>query len=158
RSCAAVQDAAQVQFEALLDDAARGRTENIRRALEQDRTLASRRGTDNHTLAWVATYRNRPKILELTLKAGGDCKGPACDPSDATMACDAVEMGTSVAVTPLAIAKKWRPALVAPLREHGAVDDVFTAAWLGDVPALRDDLARDPRLVYLIDPADDFQE
>ena len=30
------------------------------------RTLASRRGIHNRTLAWVATYRNRPKILELS--------------------------------------------------------------------------------------------
>jgi truncated hemoglobin YjbI len=72
KSCDAVQDAAQVQFEKVLNDAAKGRTDNVRMALEKDRSLASRRGTDNRTLAWVATYRNRPKILELTLKAGAD--------------------------------------------------------------------------------------
>ena len=134
KSCDAVQDMAQVQFETLLNDAAKGRTENVREALEKDRTLANRRGMDNRTLAWVATYRNRPEILELTLKAGGDCNTPACDPMRATMACDVVHMGTGVAVTPLAIARKWHPALVAPLVEHGAIDDVFTAAWLGDLP------------------------
>src|SRR5437899_507242 len=112
----------------------------------------------NRTLAWVATYRNRPDILELTLKAGADCNTPACDPMHATMACDHVHMGTGVAVTPLAIAKKWQPALVAPLVEHGAVDDVFTAAWLGDLPALRGQVERHPELVNAIDPADDFQE
>ena len=76
----------------------------------------------------------------------------------ATMACDDVHMGTGVAVTPLAIAKKWQPALVAPLVEHGAIDDVFTAAWLGDLPALRGHVDRNPELVNAIDPADDFQE
>jgi ankyrin repeat protein len=111
KSCASVQDPAQVQFETLLNDAAQGHTENVRKAVAKDRTLASRRGMDNRTLAWVATYRNRPKILELTLKAGGDCNTPACDPMRATMACDDVQMGTGVAVTPLAIAKKWQPAL-----------------------------------------------
>ena len=131
---------------------------NVRKALEKDRSLASRRGTHNRTLAWVATYRNRPKILELTLEAGADCNTPACDPMRATMACDVVQMGTGVAVTPLAIARKWRPALVAPLVEHGAIDDVFTAAWLGDLPALRGHLDRNPELVHAIDPADDFQE
>ena len=158
RSCDAVQDAAQVQFETLLNDAAKGRTESVRKALEKDRTLASRRGMHNRTLAWVATYRNRPKILELALKAGGDCNAPACDPMHATMACDDVRMGTGVAVTPLAIAKKWQPALVAPLVEHGAIDDVFTAAWLGDLPALRGHVDRNPELVHAIDPVDDFQE
>jgi len=67
-------------------------------------------------------------------------------------------MGTPVAVTPLAIAKKWQPALVEPLVEHGAKGDVFTAAWLGDLPALRRHIERHPELVNAIDPADDFQE
>jgi ankyrin repeat protein len=158
RSCDGVKDAAQVQFETLLSDAAKGRTENVRKALENNPTLASRRGLDNHTLTWVATYRNRPKILELALKAGADCNTPACDPMHATMACDDIQMGTGVAVTPLAIAKKWQPALVAPLVEHGAVDDVFTAAWLGDLAALCVHVERNPELVNAIDPADDFKE
>src|SRR5437660_2520750 len=76
KSCAAVQDAAQVQFETLLNDAAKGRTENVRKALAKDPALASRRGLHNHTLAWIATYRNRPKILELMLQAGADCNTP----------------------------------------------------------------------------------
>jgi ankyrin repeat protein/truncated hemoglobin YjbI len=158
KSCDAVQDPVQVQFETLLSDAEKGRTESVRKALEQDRTLASRRGIHNRTLAWVATYRNRPILLDLTLKAGADCNTPACDPMQATMACDIVHMGTGVAVTPLAIAKKWYPALVAPLVQHGALDDVFTAAWLGDLPALRGHVDRNPELVNALDPADDFQE
>jgi ankyrin repeat protein/truncated hemoglobin YjbI len=158
KSCAAIQDATQVHFEALLANAAKGRAENVRMAIDTDRTLARRRGTDNRTLAWVATYANRPKILELVLQAGGDCNTPACDPLHATMACDVVHIGTALAVTPLAIAKKWRPALVDLLVEHGAIDDVFTAAWLGDLPALRAHLDRNPELTNALDPADDFQE
>jgi ankyrin repeat protein/truncated hemoglobin YjbI len=158
RGCDAVQDAAQVQLETLLDDAAKGRTEKVRKALAKDPAVAGRRGLHSRTLVWVATYRNRPKILELALKAGGDCNTPACDPVHATMACDHVRMGTGVAVTPLAIAKKWRPALVEPLGAHGAKDDVFTAAWLGDLPALRGQVERHPGLVNATDPADDFQE
>ena len=158
KGCDAVQDPAQVHFEKLLDDAAKGRTERVREALEHDRSVASRRGTDNRTLAWVATYRNRPNILELVLDAGADCNTPACDPLRATMACDVVQLGTGVAVTPLAIARKSRPALIAPLLEHGAIDDVFTAAWLGDLPALCGHLDRNPDLVHAIDPAEDFQE
>ena len=158
KSCDAVQDPVQVQFEALLNDAAQGRTANVSQALEQNSTLASRRGMHNRTLAWIATYRNRPQILELTLKARGDCHSPACDPMQATMACDKVHLGTGVSVTPLAIAKKWRPALVETLIEHGAIDDVFSAAWLGDLPALRAYVDRHPELVNVIDPADDFQE
>jgi ankyrin repeat protein len=47
---------------------------------------------------------------------------------------------------------------VGPLVEHGARDDVFTAAWLGDLPALRGHVERHPELVNAVDPADDFQE
>lgn len=155
RSCDAVQDAAQVRFETLLVDAAKGRTETVRKALAKDPALAGRRGTHNRTLAWVATYRNRPSIFDLALKVGGDCNTPACDPMHATMACDGVRMGTAVAVTPLALAKKWHPA---PLVAYGAKDDVFTAAWLGDLPALRRHAERNPELVNAVDPADDFQE
>src|SRR5262249_7482665 len=100
----------------------------------------------------------RPTILDLTLKAGADCNTPACDPLHASLACNDVRMGTGVAVTPLAIAKKWQPALVALLREQGAIDDVFTAAWLGALPALRGHVDRQAEFVNAIDPADDFQE
>jgi ankyrin repeat protein/truncated hemoglobin YjbI len=158
KTCDAVQDRVQVQFESLLSDAAKGRTEVVRKALEQDRTLARRRGMENRTLAWVATYHNRPNILKLVLEADGDCNTPACDPTHATMACDIVRLGTGVSVTALAIAKKWQPGLVAPLVARGAIDDVFTAAWLGDLPALRGHLVRNQELVNAIDPADDFQE
>jgi ankyrin repeat protein len=153
-----LQDSTQLQFETLLNDAAKGRSENVRKALERDQTLASRRGMHNRTLAWIATYRNRPNILELTLKAGADCNAPACDPMNATMACDNVQMGTGVAVTPLAIAKKWQPALVGPLVDHGAIDDVFTAAWLGDLAALRGHVDCNPEFVNAVDPVEDFGE
>lgn len=158
RTCDAVQDVAQVRFETLLAAAAKGRTEDVRLALQKNPALAACRGIDNRTLAWVATYHSRPKILDLVLKAAGACNSPACDPLQATMACDIVHLGTGVSVTPLAIAKKWHPALVATLIEHGAIDDVFTAAWLGDLPALRAHLDCHPELVSAIDPADDFQE
>src|SRR5262249_33786572 len=92
RGCDAVQDVARGQFETRLADAARGRTDGVRKALAKDPALASRRGMHNRTLAWVATYRNRPKSLELALKAGGDCNTPACDPMHATMACDHVHL------------------------------------------------------------------
>jgi ankyrin repeat protein len=42
--------------------------------------------------------------------------------------------------------------------EHGALDDVFTAAWLGDLTSLRGYIDRNSKLVRAIDPADDFKE
>jgi ankyrin repeat protein/truncated hemoglobin YjbI len=158
RSCDGVQDPAQVRLASLLGDAAKGRTEDVRKALRKDPTLASARGLNGQTLVWVAAYRNRPKILEMALKADGNPNTPACDPMETTMACDVVHLGTGVCVTPLALAKKWHPGLVPKLIEHGAIDDVFTAAWLGKLDALRKYLDSNPKLADAIDPADDYQE
>src|SRR6185295_4926300 len=119
--------------------------------------LASARGLNGQTLVWMAVYRNRPKILEAALKADSSPNLPGCDPIQTTMACDDVHLGTGVSVTPLALAKKWQPALVPTLIEHGAIDDVFTAAWLGDRASLREFLDRSPQLAGAIDPADDYQ-
>ena len=47
----------------------------------------------------------------------------------------------------LPVAKKWQPAIVTPLVEHGAIDGAFMAARLGDLPALRGDVALIPKLV-----------
>jgi hemoglobin len=115
RSCDAVQDSVQVRFEELLQDAARGRIDEVRRAIAEGPDSVRRLGSENRSLVWVAVYHNRPKILKLALAEGADCNTPACDPLRATMACDRVHLGTGVSVTPLAIAKKMRNELVAPL-------------------------------------------
>lgn len=158
RSCGSVQEPGQVRLQALLADAVRGRTERVHETLENDPSLARGGGTDGQTVAWVAAYRNRPEILSLALAAGADPNAPACDPLQATMACDDVHLGTGVSVTPLALARKWHPALVERLIDRGALDDVFTAAWLGAPEALRVHLDRRPALVHAFDPADDYQE
>lgn len=158
KTCDAVQDERQVCFEAVLADVTKGRTANVLAALREDRTLARSRGEGHRSLVWEAIYRDRPKILEVLLNLDADLDSPACDLTRATLACDKIEWGTTVSVTPLAIARKWRPKWVAPLVEHGAIDDVFTAAWVGDPVALRGHLERNPNLAGAIDPADDFQE
>jgi ankyrin repeat protein/truncated hemoglobin YjbI len=158
RDCRGVLETSQVRLAALLSDSAKGRTDEIRKALKKDPALARARGLNGQTLVWVAVYRNRPKILQAALEADGSPNLPGCDPLQTTMACDDVHVGTGVSVTPLALAKRWQPALVPTLIEHGAIDDVFTAAWVGDVSALRGFLDRNPQLISAIDPADDFQE
>ena len=158
RSCDGVQDPGQARLQDLLADTAAGRTVTVREALEQDPSFARRRGTEGQTLAWMATYRGRDEILDIALAGGADPNTPGCDPVEATMACDRVRLGTGLPVTPLALARKWRPALVPQLLAAGAVDDLFTAAWLGDLEGLRAHLDRSPHLVRALDPADDYQE
>jgi truncated hemoglobin YjbI len=158
KSCDAIQDEDQVRHRDLLAAAAKGRTDEVNGALKERPQLAGMRGEHGRNLVWIATYRNRPAILACALDAGGDPNAPGCDPLRATMACDIVHAGTGVSVTPLALARKSRPALVAPLLEHGAKHDPFTAAWLGDTSALERYLNTNPELLDAVDPADDYQE
>lgn len=158
KSCDGVQDPRQVGFEALLTAAARGRLEPILEALAADPDLGRRRGSDNRTLVWMAAFRNRLSVLEALLDAGAECNAPACEPLTMTLACDTVRFGTAVSVTPLAIARRWFPRLVPRLVSAGAISDVFTAAWLGDVKELRDRLDACPALIHAVDPADDAQQ
>ena len=156
--CGLVQDARAVRLEEALDDVARGRTDAVRRALAADPLLVQGRGLHGQSLLWVAVYKNRPEILRLLLAAGADPNPPACDPPRGEIAGNRVRPGTIVSVTPLALALKLHPKLAPPLVEHGAVPDVFTAAWLGDRAGVAAHLERHPELVDATDPAEDAQQ
>ena len=69
-----------------------------------------------------------------------------------------MRLGTIVSVTPLALALQRRPQLAPLLVQHGALPDVFSAAWLGDRAGLAGLLERHPELLDAPDPAEDFQE
>ena len=59
-------------------------------------------------------------------------------------------------VTPLCAARsKRRRQTEALLLDRGATEDIFTHAFLGDLPSLSDDLAADPSSAQAIDPAVD---
>jgi ankyrin repeat protein/truncated hemoglobin YjbI len=155
--CSFTQDASAVRFERALEDVAKGRTEAVRRALAADPLPAQGRGIHGQTLLWLAVYKNRPELVQLLLDAGADPNLPACDPPRGEIASNKVRLGTIVSVTPLALALKHRPRLAPPLVAHGAVSDVFTAAWLGDLAGVAEWTDREPDLVNAVDPADDFQ-
>jgi ankyrin repeat protein/truncated hemoglobin YjbI len=158
RTCDGVRHPLQVRAQELLGHVARGRGDEVRRMLAHEPDLARTRGLHGQTAAWSAVYHRRDDLLALALDAGADVNTPACDPPQWTMACDRVRMGTGLSATPLALARRWRPRLVPLLQERGAHDDVFTAAWLGDLDGLRAHLDRTAGLLHALDPSEDFQE
>jgi ankyrin repeat protein len=102
-------------------------------------------------------YKNRPELVQLLLETGADPNLPACDLPRGEIASNKVRLGTIVSVTSLALAHKYRPQLAPLLVAHGAVSDVFTAAWLGDLAAVAEWIDGDRDLVNAADPADDCQ-
>jgi ankyrin repeat protein len=156
--CELVQDDRAQRLERALDDVAKGRTDAVKRALDADPLLAHSRGRHGQSLLWLAIYKHRPELLRLLLDAGADPNLPACDPPSGEIASNRMRLGTIVSVTPLALAHKRRPTLAPLLVEHGAVMDIFTAAWLGDQASVAEFVERHPALANATDPAEDFQE
>ncbi|MBV9894768.1 MAG: ankyrin repeat domain-containing protein [Chloroflexi bacterium] len=97
-------------------------------------------------LLHLAALNGRVAVVELLLELGVDVNAPS--PIEAL-----------IMVTPLCAARlRRRKDVEALLLERGAVDDVFSNAFLGDVSALRVDLERDPSLAQISDPAVDALE
>ena len=92
------------------------------------------------------------------MQHGADVNLPGCDPAVINLACSgSARLGTAVMVTPWALATARRYSKVAELlRADGALNDVFSAAYLGDVETLTAALDAQPSLLHAEDPAEDF--
>lgn len=103
----------------------------------------------------AAVMAGRVEVVELLLGEGVDVNKPFyLSVGVAGRAFERV-----VFVTPLCAARaKRRPAVEASLERAGACDDVFSAAYLGDVDALEAMLSSDPSLAQASDPATDVIE
>jgi truncated hemoglobin YjbI/ankyrin repeat protein len=95
------------------------------------------------TLMQFAALSGRDSVIELLLDSGVDVDKPA--PIDEL-----------ILITALCAARwKRRRRTEALLLERGASEDIFTHAFLGDLPRLRDDLDADPSSAQVFDPAVD---
>ena len=94
-------------------------------------------------LLQLAVLGGRGSVLEFLLDAGVDVNKPS-------------PIEPLIFATPLCAARmKRRTEIAVLLLRHGAKEDIFTHALLGDLKRLREDLGRDPRTPQAIDPAVD---
>jgi truncated hemoglobin YjbI/ankyrin repeat protein len=99
-----------------------------------------------------ATLAGRIEVLEWLLDRGADANSPW--PLHVRFVGGALEL--VLFVTPLCAARMTRRAAISALLvRRGAKEDVFTAAFLGDVPLVQRLLSERPSLAQIPDPATD---
>src|SRR5690242_18284238 len=112
---------------------AAGDVDEVRTAVAQNPRLLARAverdGQGGWTPLHVAVAEQQEKIVRLLVEAGADLSAPT-------------EQGR----TPLHVALEQAPDLVGVLRELGAPVDAASAAFLGDLDQLREELARGAHL------------
>jgi hemoglobin len=130
--------------------AQRGDTTGLEAALDQAPTLLAT--TFAARLMRAAAFAGRAETIELLVRRGADVDAPDCLP----VAISGRSFERVIFVTPLCAARlRHRAAAERVLLRAGARDDVFTAAYLGDLTQLRAFLATDTTLARAFDPAAD---
>lgn len=103
-------------------------------------------------LMLAAALAGRAATVQLLLQRGADVDAPHCLP----VAVSGRAFERAIFVTPLCAARlRYRSAVEQILLQAGAHDDVFTAAFLGDLPLLHAMLGADAALADACDPACD---
>jgi truncated hemoglobin YjbI/ankyrin repeat protein len=123
----------------------RGDSEALVRLLEEWPHLVAPGDPGSAELMYAAASRGRVPVLQVLIERGADVDKPG-----------RVRHG-GLMLTPLCAARAHRRhQAVALLRNTGAVDDVFTEAFLGRGDALRETIGADAALANEPDPASDF--
>jgi truncated hemoglobin YjbI len=108
-----------------------GDVDAVATLVEEHPRLIDQRGGDGVTMLWTAARRGSMPVVGWLVARGADVEIPG----------SAVHM-TRVMVSPYCIAVRSRRAVVAQyLLDHGAQVDVFCAAFLGELAALREHIA-----------------
>jgi ankyrin repeat protein len=124
--------------------AGEGDVDAVATLVEEHPRLIDQRGGDGVTMLWTAARRGRMPVVRWLVEKGADVEIPG----------SAVHV-TRVMVSPHCIAVRSRRAEVAQyLLDHGAQVDVFCAAFLGELDALREHIAAG--LVNAQSPHEDF--
>ena len=130
--------------------AQRGDTTGLKAVLDQAPALLAT--TFAARLMQAAALAGRTETVELLVRRGVDVNAPHCLP----VALSGRSFEGVIFVTPLCAARlRHRAAAEQLLLRAGARDDVFTAAFLGDLIQLHAFLASDTALGHAFDPAAD---
>ncbi len=123
--------APKVVLKGALGSANAGDVDAVAALVQEYPRLIDQRGGDGVTMLWTAARRGRLPLVEWLVTHAADVDIPG----------SAVHM-TQVTISPYCIAVRSRRTAVARyLLDHGAQVDVFSAAFLGDLEALRAHIA-----------------
>ncbi len=126
--------------------AGKGDLDFVREVLRQKPHWIRTRGSHGRTMLWEATNRNRKHMVAFLLEQGADIHAPGCHFSQQL-----------VEISPYCLArKKGYDALADFLSQNGARHDVFSAAYLGDLVAVKQCWQEDPTSIHGAIPQKDM--
>jgi ankyrin repeat protein len=142
----------------MLKAAARGKLDELKQGLDSYPALLDRRGEGGRTLLWEAAGVGRLDVMMFLMEAGSDVNLPGQIPLKTNFPFSkAPKNETLVPLTPLCFAQwKKKHKSAALLLEWGAIDDVFSLAFLGKADALDALLQEQPSMLNVQDPAEDY--
>lgn len=124
--------------------AAQGDIRGLRAAIDADGELVDPARGSTRRLLFEASRRGRFDVATLLIDRGVDVNAPD-------------DVHTDVMVTPWCIATaRGHTELASHLEAAGARKDIFSAAWLGDIPTMAAFLEETPDLIHAHDPAQDY--
>lgn len=124
--------------------AAKGRLNDIKHLCGKHEELLENVPGKAPTLVWHAAKGGHLDIVKFLVGKGVDVNSPQ-------------SIRWSILVTPYCIAKaRKKDEIVEYLLKKGAIDDIFTCAYLGDQEKAAQYLAKDPDIVNATDPACDY--
>jgi len=127
-----------------LDIAAKGDIEELHQLLAHHPERLNQRGSHNRTLLWEAVRRGKLPAVQWLIEQGADVNATGRYNGE-----------SFILLTPYCAALYYHRLDVAEyLRAHGAQEDIFRAAFLGDIEPVARELDTHPDLINGEDPQD----
>jgi ankyrin repeat protein len=127
-----------------LELAIQGDIEELRQLLSIHPEFLNKRGPFNRTFLWEAARRGKFPLVHWLVEQGADIHATGCYNHE-----------SFVQLTPYCAAIFYkRPEVAEYLRSQGTQNDIFRAAFLGDIEQVSQELAADRSLIQAEDPQD----